>query len=879
MPLVNLVSSFWRNRFRRERVDQDLEQEVHAYLDLLIEEKIHAGMSRAEATHAARIELGGIQQVKEEVRDIRTGALLSGLLQDVHYGTRTLFRNPGFAIVSILALALGIGANTAIFSIVYGVLLRPLPFPHEDRLATLFMHFSPQNAEHGTLSIADYLDWKTQNHAFEDPALFRHAGYRFDITGTGDPEQVAGTFVTAKFFSVLQVKPLIGRVFEAGEDRPTAARVAIIGESLWHRHFGSNPAVIGRSIRLNGAGHTVVGIMPAAFNFPPTSEVWTNLRLVPPTWRGPFPFIGLGRLKAGVTMQQAQRETNAIGRDIERHWSYYQHLSLPMVTVHDFLVGEVKPALLAMSGAVLFLLLIAVVNVANLLLARATVREREMALRASLGAGSARLMRQVLTESTLLALTGGLAGLALAWIAIHVLQATNPGNLPRIQDVRLDARVLGFTFVVSLITGGLFGAWPAMRASRGDVNSVLKEGGRTGTSSASHRRTHGALVVCEIALSFMLLAGAGLLLRSFLSLQHVNAGFHAEPQQLLSMTISPPRNRYNKAETVIAFYQRLVERIRALPGVESAAVSDSLPPNRQADYDTFQIEGQSLPAGQSNPAITDSNIGPEYFSALGVPLIRGRFFTERDTANSPQVAIVSETFARNFLGGRDPVGGHMKASGTPDNPLLEIVGVAGDVKYTGLEKDSAAAYYLPYTQNYAQRMYLIVRSPIAPNLAPEVRRAIRIIDREVAVTEIGTLQQAMFQSVSEPRFRTVLIAAFAGLALLLSAIGIYGVIAYSVVQRTNEIGLRMALGAQRTSVLKQIVGSGAILALAGVAIGCFGALALTRLLSSLLFATRSTDPLTFVSAAIILTGVAFLASLLPALRATRIDPIVALRYE
>jgi putative ABC transport system permease protein len=880
MPLANLVSSFVRNYLRRERVEQELNDEVHGYLEMLIDGKVQAGMPRAEAVLAARAEFGGVDAVKEEVRDIQVGAFMSSVLRDIRYSIRTLFRNPGFALVSILALALGIGANTAIFSVVYGVLLRPLPFPNESEVATVFMRFSPQNTEFGTMSIADYLDWKEQNRSFQDPALFRHAGYRFDITGTGQPEQATGSIVTANFFSVLQMNALVGRIFQPGEDSPTAGHTAILGEALWRRHFNSDRGVIGRVVKLNGVDHTIVGVMPASFTFPPTSEIWTNLRLTPPTRRGPFPYIGLARLKPGATMEQAQRETNAIGRDIERRWIYYQHLSLPVLPVHDFLVGNVKPALLAMLGASLLVLMIAVVNVANLLLARATVREREMALRVSLGAGRMGLIRQCLTESLLLAFAGGLAGLLLAWIGLQFLRAVNPGNLPRIADVFIDARMLGFTFLVALITGILFGTWPALDASRGDVNATLKAGGRGNAGSVSRRRGHSILVVSEIALSFVLLVGAGLLLRSFLSLQRVSSGVQSPPEQVLSMRISPPRARYGDEKSIVAFYDRLLERVQAIPGVESASVSDGLPPNRQADYDTFVVEGQTLPAGQSNPAITISNVGPDYFSTLGVQLANGRFFAPSDTAHSSLVAMVSETFVRQFLGGRNPIGTHIKASGEyPGNPWWEIVGVVGDLKYTGLDGNSAAAYYLPYSQNTQLRMFLVVRSRIAGNLTSQLRREIQAIDKDVAVTEAGTLREAISQSVSQPRFRSLLIAVFATLALLLSAIGIYGVISYSVAQRTSEIGLRMALGAPRVSVLRQVAGSGASLALVGVAIGGAGAVVLTRFLQGLLFATGSTDPLTFLSVTLLLLAVALLASFIPALRATRIDPLVALRHE
>ena len=858
--------------------EDDLDAELRAYLDLLIEEKIRAGMPRAEAARAARIELGGIEQVKEEVRAVSKGAFMNSLMQDAKYGVRMLARNPAFALVAILALALGIGASTAIFSVVYGVLLRPLPFPGQDRIATVFVRFAPQNTEHGTMCIADFFDWKAGNHAFEDPAIFRHAGYRYDITGASEPEQVLGTQVTANFFAILKVNPILGRTFAPDEDHAAAAPLAVIGESLWRRHFGGDRGIVGRMIRLNGAEYNVVGVMPASFQFPPPTEVWTNLRMAPPTRRGPYPFIGLGRLRPGMTMAQAQAETNAIGREISARWPGYQKLTLPVVPIHDFLVGDARPALAAMLGAVLFVLLIAVVNVANLLLARATVRQREMALRASLGAGRARLIRQALTESVLLALAGGLAGMAVAWIGIHVLQATNPGQLPRIEDVRLDARVLAFAVLLSLAAGVLFGTWPALKTSRTNVHSTLKEAGR-GAIGGRRSRAHAVLVVSEIALSFVLLAGAGLLLRSFISLQRVQAGFGSPPERILSMSLSPPRNRYNDWKTVPVFFDRVVERVQALPGVESAGLSDSLPPDHQADYDTFQIAGQRLPPGQSNPAVTSASVGPDYFATLGIPLKEGRPFTTRDRYYEPDVVIVSETFARTFLPGRQPVGAYMKASGFAENPPMRIVGVVGDVKYTGLDKNSAAAYYRPYTQNYQQRMYLVVRSRVAAGLASEVSTAIRDIDRDVAITDIRTLQDLLYDSVSQPRFRTALIALFGAVALLLSGIGIYGVISYSVAQRTNEIGVRMALGAPRASVLREIVGSGALLAAAGALLGCGGALALTRLLASLLYATSAADALTLATVTVILLSVAVLASLIPALRATRIDPVAALRYE
>ena len=875
--------SFWRNLFRKSRLDADLDREVRAYVDMLAEEKMQAGMSPEEARRAAFIELGGVEQVKEQVRDVRVGIFLDTLWQDLRYGFRTLTRSPGFTLVAAAALALGIGANTAIFSIVYGVLFRPLPYPDADRVALVYMRFSPQNSERGTMSQADFFDWRAQNRAFEEPAAFMYD--RFDLTGTAEPEQVLGARVTAGFFSALEVRPLLGRLLLTGEDQPSAGSVAVIGEALWRRRFRADPNAIGQAITLDGSKYTIVGVMASTFHFPqPESELWTNLILEPPTRRGPFFYRGLGRLKPGVTIEQAQAETNTIGKRIEQANPHnYVHLTMPVVPLRAALASGVRLGLLVMFGAVGLVLLIAIVNVSNLLLARASTREREMAVRLSLGAGRARVVRQLLTENALLALFGGLAGLLLAYAGIQLLRVWNPGRLPRIDDIRLDGRVLAFTFVVSVVTGILFGLAPALQSSRTDLNTSLKEGGRSGTAGSARRRTLNALVVAEIALSLTLLIGAGLLLRSFNLLQQVNPGFQAPPERILTLQISPSASKYADERTGIAFYQRLLERVRHLPGVVSAGIADSLPPNRQADMDTFVIEGEPFEGGDIHPALTAPHVSPEYFPALGIPLIEGRYFTERDTGDSTRVTIISATMARRYFSGSSPIGRRFKQSTgppTPYTPFMEIVGVVGDTKYGGLDGESEATYYLPYTQNFDSRTYLVVRSAIsAASLAPAVRREIGAVDKDTVVNQVSTMEQAIFASVAQPRFRTLLLGAFAAIALLLAAIGIYGVIAYTVVQRTHEIGIRMALGAQRSHVLGMVMRRGAALALAGTALGFAGALILTRMLSSLLFGISTTDPATFAAASLGLLGVALAASFIPARRATRIDPILAVRYE
>jgi predicted permease len=872
-------------RWRRSKLrENDLQRELASHLNLEAEEQREAGLPPDQARYAAQRAFGNTTLVKEDVREMWGWSTFERLAQDLRYGIRTLLRSPGFTLVAALSLALGIGANTAMFSLVYGVLLRPLPYPDAGRVALVHVRFSPQNTEYGTMSIADYLDWKAGNRAFADPAIFSNGGWRVDLIGAGEPVEVTGCVVTANFFSVLQAGPMLGRVFQSGESAPTATPAAVLSERLWRSHFGANPAVIGQAVNLDGIQTIIIGVMPASFRFPAGEELWINLRLSPPTRRGPFPFIGVARLRPGVTLAQAQAETNAIGRQIElANPGNYHGMTMPLLSLQEGLTGKARPALLVMFGAVFLVLLIATANIANLMLIRSGGRDREMAVRISLGAVRGRLVRQLLTESVLLGSAGGLAGLALAWFGIRALRAWNPGNLPRIEDVHLDVRVLAFAFFLSVLTGIVFGLAPAFRSSRSDLTGTLKQGGRTGTANAAKRRTHGLLAIAEVALSFTLLIGGGLLLRSFMQLQQSDAGFQAVPQQVLAIGIAPSRLHHGKSDAVVTpraiRYGRMLDRVRRLPGVVSAALSDGLPPDRCADYDTFQIEGQ--PWTQSAfPAVPDVIVSAGYFQTLGIPLLRGRYFTDADSAG-PGALIISESLARRYFQGSDPIGRHIAPSG-PDNhnPLVPIIGVVGDVKYNGLERPSEPVLYSIYGESDDNsKLNLVVRSSIAAALAPEIEREIRAIDPNATLSDVGTLAAVRSASVAQPRFRTALISGFGGIALLLSAIGIYGVMAYSVAQRTNEIGIRMALGAQRSGVLRQIVGHGFVLAIAGVVIGCGGALMLTRVLAGLLFATSSTDPLIFASVTLILVFAAVLASLIPAVRATRIDPIAALRYE
>lgn len=870
--------------FRRKRREQDLDREIQSHLEAEAAEQQNL-ITPGEARYAAQRTLGNATLVKEDTRAMWGWTPLEALGQDLRYGIRTMLRTPAFTLVAVLTLALGIGANTAMFSIVYSVLRRPLPYPDADRLALVHVRFSPQNTEYGTMSIADYLDWKSQNHAFEDPAIFSNSSWRFELTGSGQPIEVNGSAVTENFFSVLQSGPMLGRLFRASESAPTAAPVVVLSEPLWRSHFGSNPSVIGQALNLNGNQAVIIGVMPASFRFPAGEELWTNIRLRPPTRRGPFPFIGIARLKQGITLEHAQEETNAIGRHIElANPANYRGMTMPILQLREALTAKTRSALLVMFGAVFLVLLIATVNVANLVLVRSNGREREMAVRLSLGVTRGRLLRHLLTESLLLGGTGGSAGLALAWLGVHGVRAWNPGNLPLIEDSQLDLRALAFTFLISVLSTIVFGLAPAIRSSRTNLNNSLKQGGRSGTANAAKLRAHGMLVIAEVALSFTLLIGGGLLLRSFLQLQRVNAGFRADPQEVLTIGIAPGRSNISNSDPMITSYltryERMLERIRNLPGVTSVALSDSLAPDRRADYDTFQIEGEPWTESRF-PAVTEVIVSPDYFRTLGVPLLKGRYFSEADTASGPGAIIISESLAHRYFEASNPIGRRIAPSG-PDNHnrALPIVGVVADVKYTGLDSASEPAFYGLYTESSDfQKLNLVVRSSIAAALPRQIEREIRAIDPNATLSDVGTLEAAMSKSVAQPRFRTVLITGFAGLALLLSAIGMYGVIAYSVAQRTNEIGIRMALGARRTTILKRIVGNGATLAIAGVVIGWGSALIFKRALSLLLFATNSTDPATFVCVTVLLLAVAVLASLIPAVRATRIDPIVALRYE
>ena len=874
-----------RGLFQRNAVEHELDEELRYHLEELTRQNVVRGMAPDDARRAALLALEGVEQQKELCREARGISRLEHLWQDLRFGGRMLRKNPGFTLVAVLALALGIGANTAIFSIVYGVLFRPLPYPDADRVALVYMKFSVRGNPRGTLSVADFFAWRARNTTFEEPVLITVVGTRFDIsTGTGEPEQVRGSSVTSGFFSALRVQPLLGRVFAPGEDSPGHEKLAVISEALWRKRFAADPKAIGQPLVLNGVPHTIIGVLPASFRFAqlPAAQVWTNFLLVPPTRRGPFFYYGMGRLKPGVSLQQAQAEMAALAAEVERESAgKIKEVGFPVVPLREAVVANVRPALLMLFGAVFFVLLISTVNVANLSLSRAQVREREIALRRALGADRGRIIRQLLTESVLLSLLGGVTGLAVAYSALRVLRAINPGDLPRLADIRLDFGVLVFTVAVSVFTGIIFGLFPALQTSHQKLDATLKQGGKGTVGGATRHRTHSALIVVETALSLVLLIGAGLLIRSFNRLQQIDAGFSTDPAGIVYAPINLSGPRFSDNAAVQAFFERLTERMNSIPGMQPFVISDSLPPDRGGDNDTFVIQGrQWTPA--DNPSISLATVGPGYFRTLGIPIVSGREFTDSDRPNSNPVAIVSESWAKRYFPKESALGHRIKASGPElsGTPFMEIVGVAGDVKYEGLQNNFKLAYYQAQGQSLATSVFIVVKPGISADAAmAAIRRAVHEVDPAIVVQQPGTLEELLSESVAQPRFRTVLLATFAGLALLLAAIGIYGVIAYSVAQRSNEIGVRMALGARRGDVLRMVVGQGFRLTVIGLVIGGVAALALTRVLSDLLFAVRPTDPLTFVSMTILLLLVALAACMQPAWRATRVDPIIALRHD
>jgi putative ABC transport system permease protein len=800
--------------------------------------------------------------------------MLGTLWQDVRYGLRMLAKKPGFTAVAIITLSLGIGANTAIFSVINAVLLRPLPYPEPERLVTM----------RSNQSLPDLLDVQVQSQSFEGVGGI--VIQALDFTGGSEPVQTDAGLVNADLFKVLGARLVAGRTIAPEEDRPGGERVVVLGHAFWQRHFGGRADVIGKTIPLSGNNYTVIGVAADDFVLPREKpELFVSLRvanLLAAEHRGVHFLRTYWRLKPNVTLAQAQSEMEAIDRRLAQQYpAEDKERHTQLVRLHERVVGETRPSLLILFGAVGLVLLIACANFANLLLARAASRQQEIVIRAALGARRMRLIRQMLTESVLLALLGGAVGLMFALWSIDLLVALKPENLPRLSGIGIDWRVLLFTLAVSILTGIIFGLVPAVNASRLDVNEALKEGGRSSTAGAARQRFSQLLVVSEMALALILLVGAGLLIRGFWRLRAVEPGFKTD--NLLTMRLELPEARYREIPKQTQYRRQVLDALNSLPGAQAAMVSE-IPLADDALFHNFVIEGRAPIAPGDEPELYSRSVGGDYFRTMGIPLVQGRDFTAQDREDAPLVGVINSSMARQYFLNENPLGARIRWARQEGEPKwITIIGVVGDVRHFGLDQPEEPAIYTPYAQSmnvWKRWMYVVVRSRVeSASLASSVKNQIWAVDNQIPVTKIRTMTEVMAESVAKRRFNMLLLAVFASVALVLAAVGIYGVISYSVTHRTHEIGIRIALGAAERDVLKLILGQGLLLAVMGAGIGVAGAFALTRLMSSLLFGVSATDPATFTAVALLLIAVALVATYIPARRAMKVDPMVALRYE
>jgi len=897
---MDKLSQLWRRLLfyaRRNRFDRELEEEMRFHLEMKAEEKLAAGISPEEARYAAQRQFGNQTLLREVSRDMWGFRFLETLARDLRYGLRMMVRNPGFTAVVALTLALGIGANTAIFSVVNAVLLRPLPYDESDRLVILSEH----TEQFGTMAVSwlDFVDWRAQQTVFDQIGIYGFGNY--NLTGSGAPEQLQAAQASTDLFATLRAKAALGRTFTDDEDKPGAALSVVLSHELWRRRFGGDPNILNRAITLNSGLYNVVGVMPPNFLFPNTPDIWVPVGPLSnqPAWqyRGAHPGLtAIGRLKAGVSLEQARAAMNAIAVRLEQQYATNRSVRVQITPMLETYVRDVRRALWVLLGAVGVVLLIACVNAANLLLARATLRQREIAVRAALGASRWRVTRQLLTESALLAVMGGALGLLLANWGIKLILAVSPDSIPRAGEINLDGRVLAFTLAVSLLTGIIFGLAPAIQTSRVDVQAMLKETARSLTGGRRWLR-HG-LVITEIALTLVLLAGAGLLLRSFYRLQHSNLGFVAE--RMLSFRVNLPQEKYTGEQQKINFFHQVMENLRSQPGVQDVAITSRAPLGGAGPWQqAFLPAGQALPESGQPPFMEATVVSPDYFRALAIPLLRGRYFTEQDVRPDLRkerlqgltpaqrllaglkVMIVDEEFARRHWPNEDAIGKRVLFGMSPSAPVATVVGVVGRVKLDGPTVDSNLVQgYFPYLQVPVSAMTFTVKTAAEPDqLIAAARQQVLAADPEQPISQIGAFTQMRAAAVAPQRSNMLLLGLFAAVALALALVGIYGVMSYAVTQRAHEIGLRMALGAQRSDVLKLMIREGMTLALVGALLGLGGALALTRLMKTLLFGVSPTDPLTFAAITLLLTFVSLLACWIPARRATKFDPMTSLRSE
>ena len=888
MKWLNILRDRLRALRQRDDVIDDIDREMRSHLELQVEANIKSGMSPGEAREKAMRSFGNVSRAVDAAYDVKGGGLFETLAQDIRYGARVLLKHKAFTAVAVITLALGIGANTAIFSVVNELLLRPLPYRDADRIVMLW-EVSPEGRHQNTTSRANFRAWREQSTSYQYMAAF--SDQRFTLTGDGEPEEVSGQLALPEIFKVLGVDPILGRTLLPEDAEPGKPPVVVLSYGLWQRRFGGQSGVIGKPILLNGVNRTIVGVMPPNFQFHikqrsgtgRPAELWTTLPMPAGTIesdRGRFLSVA-ARLKDGVTPEHAAAELRTIqARLSDEAPQFNKNFSGEILPLREQFFGNVRRPLWLMLGAVGFVLLIACANVANLLLSLATSREKEIALRAALGARRSRIVRQLLTESLLLALLGSVLGLGFAWLGIKALMLIAPRDLLGLQSVGLNFSVLLWTLGVSVLTGIIFGFAPALHISRLNLNDSLKEGGKAESGQASgSRRLRSVLVVSEIALAVVLLASAGLLIKSFIRLQQVDRGF--DTQNVISMVVRLPFARYREDAQLVAFFNQAMERLQRLPGVRSAGMVNFLPLYGGLGSSTaFKIMGRPEPPPGQEPGTDVRVVDAGYFQTMGIPLLRGRNFSDVELREAKRVILINEALARKYFPNEEPIGQRLDVAMFETPVITEIVGVVGNVRYDSLIDEAPPAVYFPHPELAYPFMTFVLRTDGDPAaIAPAVQREIRALDPNQPISDVRTMEQVMSEAVSRSRFNTLLLALFAGLATLLSAVGIFGVMNYSVALRTREIGLRLAIGAQPRQVLLLVLRQGLLLTVIGLVLGLGASLALTRLLSGLLFGVTAVDASTFATISLLLVLVSLLACYLPARRAMRIDPMLALRYE
>ncbi|HKQ09541.1 MAG TPA: ABC transporter permease [Blastocatellia bacterium] len=881
----------WRRR------DEELDEEIRAHLEMAVRDRMERGETAEQARRAVLREFGNVSLIKEVTRDMWGWGWLEQLAQDLRYGARMLIKRPGFALVAVLTLALGVGANTAIFSVVNAVLLRPLPYAEPQRLVFIYDSWPGGLLPKSPLMEAEFLRLRDEARSLEQVSLYTTA--TLTLTGAGEPERLTGGTASGDLFAALGVPVALGRTFMREEEPRGQGHVVILSHGFWERKFAGDPGIIGRALTLDGRSYTIIGVLPQGFKSPPEMQADSAIELwLPPGYNlaGPCCSHGLNvvaRLRGGQTLAQAQAEADTIMAGVKQDYpDGFPKDGIKRAVIRPLeqeIVGDLRRPLWVLLAAVLFVLLIACANVANLLLARSEARQKEIAIRAALGAGRGRIVRQLLAESLLLAIIGGGMGLLLASSGLRLLPLIGSEKIPRLQEVTLDARVLGFTLLVSLLTSVVFGLVPAYQAVKFDLQTALKEGGRAAASARGRSRLRAALIVAEVALSLVLLVGAGLLIKSFWRLRQIDTGFRAE--QVLTMRLFPPASAYPDDQHVAAFYEEVLRRVRSLPGVTDAAVVDAVPLGDRSGGTVMEVEGRPVELSAMNAAGWRV-VSPDYFRTLGVRLVKGRFLEDADQGKAKTVAVINETLARTHWPDEEPLGRRIRLlnrpPGSATTAFLTVVGVVADVKNDDLTAAARQEVYVPLRQREAaidgmgleRQMSLTVRTSGEPlELAKVIRQEVGTLDPNVPVAGVRTMEQILATVTVQPRFNMILLGIFAAVALAMASVGIYGVLSYAVTQRTHEIGIRLALGARQGDVLKMVVSQGMVLALTGMAIGVASSFALTRLMTGLLYGVSATDPMTFAAIALLLAGVALLACYLPARRASKVDPMIALRYE